>query len=503
MKILTAQQLKQLETLTLQRQPINQDQLIERTAKQVVTWITTQLNITSDVNIISGSGKNGAHGVAVARNLHLKGYKVKLWLVKSVSSPALLSQLEKISALQDLPPLELRDAAQLKAIKPNEIIIDAMWDVGSNSQLEGLFAQVANQINQLTNLKIALDLPSGLLADQPISESAIVVKANYTLTFALPKLAMFFADNYQYCGDWFVIDIDLDQSALHGLSSNFLMLEKVQVIEILSKYPRRKFDHKGTYGHALIAAGSYGKMGAAILAAKGCLRSGVGLLTMHIPWIGFRVMQSSLPEVMVQSDQLKNTLSEIENLEKYSGIGIGPGIGNSEVTQHAFLEMLDKQQNPLVIDADGLNILAMHQSWYSQIPQQSILTPHLKEFNRCFGETVNWLERINMQSDYAKQLGINILLKGAYSLMALADGRMIFNSTGNPGLATAGSGDVLTGLITGLLAQGFSSEDALVVGVYVHGLAGDLAIREIGERGLIASDIANFIPKAFALLEAD
>lgn len=260
--------------------------------------------------------------------------------------------------------------------------------------------------------------------------------------------------------------------------------------------PRDPFTHKGNYGHACLVAGSYGMMGAAVLCAKGCLRSGVGKLTCFIPKVGYGVMQTSIPEAMVKVCG-KKYIKEIDDLNNFDVLGIGPGIGiyksHALLLQKIFLEY----KKPIVIDADALNILSANKKLLQRIPAESIITPHPKEFERLFGKSDSDIERTAQALQMSHQYKIFIVLKGHHTLIAAPDGKTWFNSTGNAGMATGGSGDVLTGILTGLLAQGYSSLEACLLGVYLHGLAGDIAAEELSQNALIAGDIIDNLGNAF------
>jgi len=264
---------------------------------------------------------------------------------------------------------------------------------------------------------------------------------------------------------------------------------------------REKFSHKGTYGHALLIAGSYGKMGASVLASQACLRSGVGLLTSHVPRLGYEIIQNSVPEAMISIDPFETVFSEVPELSPFSAIGIGPGLDKMPETQFALKALLQAKPNKLIIDADALNILSENQDWYGLLPENTILTPHPKEFERLAGPSSNSFQRLQIQLQFSAKYNVIVVCKGANTCITFPDGRVFFNSTGNPGMATGGSGDVLTGIIVGLLAQNYSPEDATLIGVYLHGLAGNLAATEFGEYSLIAGDIISHLGKAFLQLE--
>ncbi len=326
------------------------------------------------------------------------------------------------------------------------------------------------------------------------------MQADFTLTFQFPKMSFFFAENEKYTGKWEVLPIGLHQQGIAETDSNLNYIEKDEIQQIIHK--RSRFGHKGTYGHALLIAGSFGKMGAAVLASKACLRAGVGLLTTHVPHFGYQILQTAVPEAMASVDQHDSIFTEFPDLSQFSAVGVGPGIDQKTNTKRALNELLEKSKLPLVIDADALNILAENKSWLEKLPENSILTPHPGEFKRLVGESENSYIRIQKQIDFSKNYKVVVVLKGAFTSVSTPEGKLYFNSTGNPGMATAGSGDVLTGIILGLLAQGISPENAALAGVYIHGLAGDLAVLKKSEYSLVAGDIVKFLGKAFLSLNS-
>jgi NAD(P)H-hydrate epimerase len=322
-----------------------------------------------------------------------------------------------------------------------------------------------------------------------------ILRADFTLTFQFPKISFLFAENEPFTGKWEVLPIGLHPEGIAQTSTDFYFIEKEEVKQMIPV--RSKFAHKGTFGHALLIAGSYGKMGASVLASKACLRSGVGLLTAHVPHFGYSIIQTAIPEAMVSIDDHDSIFTGIPDLTPFSAIGAGPGLGMKSNTRKALKELIEKAKVPLVFDADALNILSEHKEWLNDLPENSILTPHPGEFKRLAGETANSWERIQKQMQLAAELKVIIVLKGAFTTVALPNGKLYFNSTGNPGMATAGSGDSLTGIILGLVAQHIPPEHAAIAGVFLHGLAGDIAAHEKSENALLAGDITEFLGKAF------
>jgi hydroxyethylthiazole kinase-like uncharacterized protein yjeF len=368
-----------------------------------------------------------------------------------------------------------------------------LFGTGLSRRVEDLQEAVIKKMNDTAAYKIAVDVPSGLQIDKP--SVGTIFKADFTLTFQLPKLAFLLPENFQYVGNWQAARIGLDKKFIDGADTNYLLLEKKDVKALLKT--RNKFDHKGNNGKALLIAGSYGKMGAAVLAARAAMRTGLGLLTTHVPAAGLTIIQNGSPESMASSDAHEHYFTTTPPCEDVDAVGIGPGIGLHNETKRAFEKLLQQSKKPLVIDADAITLLANHPSLLLLLPPQSILTPHPGEFRRLVGDWANDFDRLEKQRNFSKQIGGIVVLKGAHTSITSPDGKVYFNSNGNPGMATAGSGDVLTGMITSLLAQGYRPLDSAIVGVFLHGCAGDLAARKTGETSLIASDIIDFIPQAY------
>jgi ADP-dependent NAD(P)H-hydrate dehydratase / NAD(P)H-hydrate epimerase len=388
--------------------------------------------------------------------------------------------------------LEITSEADQGLFNDRHILIDAIFGSGLSREAEGLQAQAIRCMNSTKTIRIAVDMPSGLFADR--HSQGTITKANVTISFQLPKLAFLLPENYSFVGEWETIDIGLSRAFLENVDVSNYYLTRKGIKKKLKA--RAKFDHKGDHGKALLVAGGFGKMGAAVLSTRAALRSGVGLMTVHVPKSGYTILQTAVPEAMVDVDSNEWFLTEVKATEGYAVIGIGPGIGQEAKTSEAF-HLLLQLGKPMVLDADALNILAKNSSWLDKLPANSILSPHPKEFERLVGNWSNDFERLEKQKHLATRTKAVIILKGAHTSIATPAGDVFFNATGNPGMATGGSGDVLTGILTGLLAQGYSAEDSAILGVYLHGLAGDLAYQEKGLYSLIASDLVDQIPHAF------
>jgi NAD(P)H-hydrate epimerase len=493
LKILSTNQIRELDAYTIKHRPIASIDLMENACHAIFTWITEHYPPNFRVGVVCGTGNNGGDGLGVGRLLNDSGYPVSVWVVKgSVPESADFKiNLERLSEKVEVS--YITDKVGHQTFSNVDILLDGVFGSGLSRPAEGIYAEVISQINESPAERIAIDIPSGLMADKP-SEGQIV-KAGYTLSFQVPKLAFFFPQHHQFIGAWFLLDIGLHKDYLKQIETPYFYFVRKDVGKLLKI--RSKFDHKGKFGHALLVTGGYGKMGAAVLSSRAALRSGLGLLTVNIPRCGYDIMQSSVPEAMTITDQHEMYLSSAPPLDNYSVVGIGPGLGQEKETVQAFRKILETTQVPLVIDADALNILGANRELLQRVPFGSILTPHPKEFERIAGPWKNDFARLEKQKQLAKDLNSVVVLKGAYTSIASPDGRVFFNSSGNPGMAKGGSGDVLTGILTGLLAQQYSALEAAQLGVFLHGYAGDLGAYEKGSNSLMASDIVELLPEAF------
>jgi len=496
MKILSAEQIRALDKYTIQEDSINSIDLMERASLAFVNWFINEYPDTEKqpIKVFCGIGNNGGDGLAVARLLYRRFYNIEIYCcqIASKKSEDFEINLKRLPDGNAIPIFNIEKGDDLPNLDENDLIIDAIFGSGLNRPIEGFWANLVTHINQHASSIIAIDIPSGTFTDQ--STNSVSIKATKTLSFELPKLAFLFPENQERIGTWQMAPIGLSKSFIEKNDTTLFYVNKSLIQSLLK--PRNKFDHKGNFGHCLLIVGSYGKMGAAVLAAKACLRTGVGLLKVHVPKSAINILQISVPEAMLSIDNNDKYFSSVE-ADKFGSIGVGCGLGTEKESVKALKKLLKDANQPLVLDADALNIISKNESLLKAIPKDSILTPHPKEFERLFGQTKNDFDRHELQKAKAKELGIYILLKGAHSCIACPDEKCYFNSTGNPGMATAGSGDVLTGIISSLLAQGNSSKEAVVVGVYLHGLAGDIAAKEKGEAAMIASDIIDHIGSAF------
>ncbi len=503
MKIFTSAQIHELDNYTIEHEPIKSIDLMERAAKTLTEAIVERWAVSVPIVVFAGPGNNGGDALAVARMLTERGYQVKTFLFNisgrlsadCAENKRRLSEVKKAKNLFTEVTLEF-DPPQLER---GMLVVDGLFGSGLNKPLSGGFASLVKYINASHAEVVSIDMPSGLMTeDNTYNVRTNIVRADLTLTLGQKKLAMLFAENQQYIGELRVLDIRLSREGIKKIDSQYTMLEEDDVRQLL--LPRDPFAHKGTMGNALVIAGSYGMAGAAILATEACLRSGVGKVTCHSPRKNVTIMQTAVPEAVLQIDREETTFSEAVDTEDFQAVGIGPGLGQTEQTAVAIISQIRRTQCPLVCDADAINVLSTHRAWMQQLPKDIIMTPHPKEFDRLEGHSADSFERLSKARDLAQRLQAYVILKGHRSALCCPDGHIVFNNTGNAGMATGGSGDVLTGILTGLLARGYNRYEACVVGMYLHGLAGDIAARELGEESLIARDLIRYLPKAFLRL---
>ncbi len=491
MKILPVEKIREADAYTIANEPIADIELMERASGQLFRWLTKKVDSSHRFFVFAGPGNNGGDGLALSRLLTVAGYETDAYVVRfsDKTSDSFQKNYDRFEAMGKKMLHNLKEGDPFPEILEEDVVVDALFGSGLTRPVKGFPGKIIKQINTCPAMKIAIDIPSGLFADTSSKEAdSEIVRADYTLSFQFPKLAFLLPENDAFAGSWHLLDIGLHPDFIKNVPVKNFYSTRQDVATLLK--PRKKFSHKGTYGHALLIAGSYGKMGAAILAAHAALRSGVGLLHVHIPKVGYSIIQTALPEAMLSIDRYENYFSDIPELSMYNAIGIGPGLGTQHQSQMALKLLI--QQYPRTMD-----ILAENKTWLAFLPAYSILTPHHREFERLAGKWKDDFERLKKQREFAEKFQLVVVLKGAYTSICTPRGDCYFNSTGNPGMATAGSGDVLTGILTSLLAQGYTSVEAAIFGVYLHGLAGDIAARKLSEEAMIAGDIIENLGKAF------
>jgi len=502
MKLFTCTQISEIDRLTTELEPISSIDLMERASAQAADWIINNIGNDRQFWFFAGPGNNGGDALAIARILSGKNCSCTVFIVslgrELKGDPAI--NLQRIEEQNKVFLKKIDTEESIPEIPSGVVIIDGLFGSGLNKPLDGLAGKIVQRINLSGGTVISIDIPSGLFGEDNLNNDlSAVIRANHTLTFQFPKISFLFPENHQFTGNWEVLPIGLAPEAISQTESNYSYLTKEFISGKLKK--RDKFSHKGSYGHALLIAGSYGKMGAAVLSSKACLRSGVGLLTSHIPRLGYEIIQNSVPEAMTSIDRSDFVFTKFPEPGSFSAIGIGPGLDKKNETQLALKSLLQAKPEKMVIDADALNILSENQEWYELLPENSILSPHPKEFERLAGSSANSFDRLQIQLQFSAKYKVIVVCKGAHTCITFPNGEVYFNSTGNPGMATGGSGDVLTGILLGLLAQSYSPEDAALLGVYLHGLAGDLAAVRFGQQAMIAGDIIEQLGEAFLQLE--
>ena len=503
MKIFTSTQIHELDRYTIENEPIPSLDLMERAAKALTQAITEMYSVATPVVVFAGPGNNGGDALAVARLMADKNYQVSVYLfnISGSLSPDCAANKQRLQENKRIHQfIEVIEEFNPPALEANMLVIDGLFGSGLNKPLAGGFASLVKYINSSPAQVVAIDIPSGLMTeDNTYNVRANIIRADHTLTLQQVKLSFLFPENQQFVGNLRALDIRLSEEGMRKLDSQYTIVEENDVRQLM--LPRSPYAHKGQMGNALLIAGSYGMAGAAILAARACMRAGVGKVTVNSPKRNLPLLQVAVPEAIVQNSLEETYFAEAVDTEDFNALGIGPGLGQSEQTAIAMIAQLRRTQCPIVVDADALNILANHRAWLQQLPQDIIMTPHPKELDRLEGHSADSYERLTKASNLAERLKGYIVLKGHHTAISCPGGHILFNSTGNAGMATAGSGDVLTGIITGLLARGYKPQDACVVGVYLHGLAGDIAAHDLGEESLTASDIINCLPRAFKRLK--
>ena len=501
MKILASTQLKELDKYTIVHEPIASIDLMERAARALTDAIVRRWDKSFEVVVFAGPGNNGGDALAVARMLSQKGYHVEVFLfnTKGQLSEECQANLNRLKTCGSIYFTEISTQFDPPALTENHLVIDGLFGSGLNKPLNGGFASVVKYINASKAQVVAIDIPSGLMGeDNTYNIRPHIIHADVTLSIQLPKLSFLFPENEDIVGEWELLDIGLKQSFIDAAPSTFSILEETEVRSLIRL--RKRFSHKGTFGHGLLIAGSYGMAGASILAAKACLKSGIGLLTVHVPIHNHDLLQTTVPEAIVHTDIQERYFAQPMHLHRYSALAIGPGLGQEEDTALAMMEQIQGSSLPIVLDADAINILSTHRNWLSRLPKRCILTPHLGELERLIGKCMDTYERLTKVKELAAYLQSYIIVKGAWTTIVTPEGNFYFNPTGNPGMATGGSGDVLTGILLGLLAQGYSREEACKLGVYIHGLAGDIAAEEKTQMGMTAADIIEALPAAWKKL---
>ena len=497
--LLTSKQIREADAYTIAHEPISSVDLMERAAKAFTERFVHYFpDKTKPISIYCGTGNNGGDGLAIARMLNDRWYKINVKIARfsDRSSDDFETNLKRLKETA-IPVLAIGPGEDLPA-ENNDILIDALLGTGLNKPLDGDFKKLVNHINCLNKTVVSVDVPTGLFTEGEMPAGAVVLQADLVITFQAPKINFLLPDTGKYIKRWEAVDIGIDEDFRNSLGPPYQLTEQKDISAMLK--PRRHFSNKGTYGHALIVAGKAETMGAALLSSAGCAYSGTGLTTACVPASGLTALNSYLPEVMA----LVRGGPELPDIEwnKFDTVGIGPGLGKDEEAVDLLTDVLTNYKKPMVIDADGLNLLAVHKELLRSIPENSVLTPHVKEFDRLFGEHTNWWQRMQTGLEKAKQHQIFILLKNDYTLIISPVGKIHFNTTSNPAMAVGGMGDVLTGIITSLLAQKYSPSEACIIGAFIHGRAGDELALPYQMNAVLPGQLVQHLPIVMAKLMA-
>ncbi|NNM22122.1 MAG: NAD(P)H-hydrate dehydratase [Flavobacteriaceae bacterium] len=497
MNIFSAKQLYEADKITTEKQEISSLDLMERAAGQIYNWLHQRMQGAQvPIHIFCGIGNNGGDGLALGRMLLDSGYVVTIYVANFTDkrSKCFLINYDRIKNMTKDWPILMTSEADFPEIHGDDIIVDALFGIGLNRAPEGWVKKLIQYLNAQKAFRLSIDIPSGLSANEALLDPDAVVLANHTLTFQAPKLSFFLPQTGKYVPYFEALDIGLDPEFLMTTAPLARLVMKPMAQTFYKQ--REKYAHKGDFGHALLVGGSRGKMGAMVLASKSALRAGCGLVTTFVPAHGSDILQQAVPEVMTLSDLNSDIISKVEFNFKPKVIAIGPGMGTSKKTLEALNGLLSDSNTPMVIDADAINLIAENKELLKSVPKQSILTPHPGELERLVGSWKHDYEKLEKTQALAKKHDIIIVIKGANTITIFGD-EMFINSTGNPGMATAGSGDVLTGIITGMVAQGYEPLVATLFGVYLHGSAGNLVAQQTGFEALMSGDIVNTLGQAF------
>lgn len=497
MKIFSKEQIYEGDLLTAKKQNISSTELMERAGTQIFNWIHQRMQGAQvPIHVFCGIGNNGGDGLVLARQLVNYGYNVHTYVVNCSDKRTqdFLINYDRIKQTTRKWPIMLNCKADFPPIGSDDIIVDAVFGIGLNRPPNDWVKSLFQHFKESKAFTLAIDLPSGLYADKVPKDENGVVWADYTLSFQSPKLVFFLPDTSKYTRQWEVLDIGIDLEFLQQTETEVELIGKNEMLPIYN--PREKFSHKGTYGHGLLIGGSYGKIGAMLLSGRGMLASGAGLVTVYVPKCGYMPMQTALPEAMVITDVDDDILTAIKYDIEPTAIGIGMGMGTNEKTHAAFQMFLKTNNLPLIIDADGINLLSKHEGDLGLIKPQTVFTPHPKELERLLGKWKDDFDKLKKAKAFSKKYKCILVIKGAHTITVFQD-KLYINSTGNPGLATGGTGDVLTGIITGLIGQGYEPLTASLFGVYLHGKSADIAVNDYSYQSLTASHIIDYLGQAY------
>jgi len=498
MKVFSSLQVREIDKLTIENEPVTSINLMERASVKFTQWFTRKFDSSYPVVVFAGPGNNGGDALGISRMLIERKYQVLVYQLSTGPSLSLdcAINLERLKTYTNPIILEPGKMGEFPTIEPGAVVIDGIFGSGLNRPVEGTAAALIQHVNRNARTIVSVDIPSGLFGEDNRSNiPENIIKANFTVSFEFPFLSFFMSGNELFTGQWEVVPIGLHKDSIDNTDSLYVTINAENIRDLL--IPRKKYSHKGSYGHALVIAGRTGMMGAAVLAARSCLRGGAGLTTVCVPQSGMDILQIAAPEALTLARKSDAFFDEVSDLSIYQAIACGPAIGTSVETAAALHKLIVSAKVPLVLDADALTLLSEHEEWIDQLPKGSVLTPHPKEFDRLAGASADMYSRHLKQLEFAKKHKILVVLKGANTIVSSGEGKSYINTSGNPGMATGGTGDVLTGLVTSLIAQGYSSLDATLIGVFIHGLAGDIALQTSSVESLIAGDLIDNFGSAF------
>ncbi|WP_242118996.1 NAD(P)H-hydrate dehydratase [Aestuariivivens sediminicola] len=497
MKLFSREQIYTGDKLTVERQKITSADLMERAGTQLFNWMHLRMQGAQvPVHIFCGIGNNGGDGLVLGRHLITHGYQVNTYIVNysDKRSKDFLINYDRIKTVSKDWPILLKKGKAFPEIHPDDIIVDAVFGIGLNRPVDDWVKTLFQHFKTSKAFTLSIDIPSGLYMEKPIEDPDGVVQAGYTLTFAAPKLVFFLPETAKYTVQWEVLDIGFDTEFLQSTEVEAELIGKHEVLTLYK--PRDRYAHKGHFGHGLIIGGSYGKIGAVVLSARAALSAGAGLVTAFVPRCGYHTLQSAVPEAMVITDKDEENISSIAYEFNPTAIGIGIGMGIHDATVNAFEAFLKSNVAPLVIDADGLNILSQKRALLKLLPEHCVLTPHPRELERLIGPWTDDFDKLQKVKAFSKKYSCIVVIKGAHTVTVFKE-KLYINTTGNPGLATAGSGDVLTGIIAGLMAQRYDPLTASMFGVYLHGKSADIAVEDFGYQSIMAGHVIDYLGKAF------
>ena len=502
MEILTAEQVYEVYEATAKSQGVTALDLMERAGTTCFEWIHARLQGSPiKILVFCGIGNNGGVGMVIARHLHQHGYNVESYVV-NFNKKRTEGFLHNFDRLKDAGvwPTIINSENEFPTYTAKDIVVDAILGIGLARKIKGFTVELIKYINSVKAYTLSTDIPSGMFADKSVTKECTILEASHTLTFQRPKTAFLLPENEPYVYTWEAINIGLDEQYIHQMDTvKHFITQKEDVLQLYK--PREKFSHKGTFGHSLIIAGSFGKIGAAILASQGALKIGSGKVTAYVPKCGYQIMQISTPEIMVEVDA-ENELEFFNYKSSPTVLGVGCGIGTSDKTKKGFKKFLEANKLQLVLDADALNILSENKELLKLLPENTVLTPHPTEFERLVGKWKNDHDKLEKLKEFSSIYKVIVVLKGAHTVIANGD-KLYFNTTGNPALATAGTGDVLLGIITGLIAQNYEPFVASILGVYLHGKTANIAINNMSVETFVASSVLDYLDDAYMSLFVD